>query len=240
MRTALGFLTRIPVRDTAPMTTERLSRAAFWFPAVGVLVGAVMGGTYLLADLALGQGPSVLLAILAAILLTGGFHEDGLADSADALGAHVPRERKLEILRDSRVGTFGALAVAFALLFAYASLVELDGVDVLYAAIAGHVLGRWSGLPQSLLLPRARPEGAGTLVEATPLITGAATAYAAAIVLIATGPANGAITIGVAALVTALAGLVAVRSFGGVSGDVFGATNKLVELASYSTLAVLL
>ena len=237
MRTALGFLTRIPVRDTAPLSTERLSRAAFWFPAVGVLVGAVMGGTYLLADLALPQGPSVVLGLLAAVLLTGGFHEDGLADSADAFGAHVSRERKLEILRDSRIGTFGGLALVFALLFAYSSLIELDGTEVIAAGIAGHALGRWSMLPQSLLLPQARPEGAGTLVEASPAVTALATAYTAAIVLVAAGPGPGAVAIGAAAIVAALAGFAAVRVFGGVSGDTFGATNKLVELAVYATLA---
>ena len=155
-RTAVGFLTRIPVRDTAPLTTERFSRAALWFPVVGLLVGAVAGGTRLLGDAAgLPPGPATVLALLAAVLVTGGLHEDGLADTADALGAHTTRERKLEILRDSRVGTFGALAVAYALLFAYASLAGLDGEDVLRAALVGHALGRWSGLPQSLLLPEA-------------------------------------------------------------------------------------
>lgn len=237
MRTALGFMTRIPVRDTRPLTTERLSRAAFWFPAVGVIVGAVMGGTYLLAELVLPQPTAIVLALLAAILMTGGFHEDGLADSADAMGAHVSRERKLEILRDSRIGTFGGLALVLALLFAFSALVGMEDDEVVRAAIAGHVLGRWSGLPQSLWLPQARPEGAGTLVEASLARTLLATAYAVAIVLLVAGPAAGAIACATAVVVTAIGALVAVRTFGGVSGDTFGAVNKLVELSTYAALA---
>jgi adenosylcobinamide-GDP ribazoletransferase len=236
VRTALAFLTRIPVRDPVPFSAERLSRAALWFPAVGLLVGGLMGGTYLLADLALPPGPSVVLALLAAILITGGLHEDGLADTADAGGAHRSQERKLEIMRDSRVGTYGALAVAFALLFPYSVLVGLDGEDVLRAAVAAHVLGRWSPLPQSLVLGQARPEGQGVLLRATPAICAVASAYTAAIVLLVAGPGPGAIAIGVAVLITALAGLGSRRVFGGVTGDTFGATNKLVELGTYAAL----
>ena len=237
-RTAVGFLTRIPVRDTAPLTTERFSRAALWFPVVGLLVGAVAGGTRLLGDAAgLPPGPATVLALLAAVLVTGGLHEDGLADTADALGAHTTRERKLEILRDSRVGTFGALAVAYALLFAYASLAGLDGEDVLRAALVGHALGRWSGLPQSLLLPEARPDGSGTLVRAPAAVCIGATVIAVAAALLVAGPGPGAIAVGVAVAVTALGGAVAVRSFGGVSGDTSDATNKLVEVATYAALA---
>src|SRR5262245_9916005 len=111
-RVAVAFLTRVPVGDAQPLTAATLSRAAGWFPAVGLLVGGVLGGTRLLADLALPAGPSTVLALAAAMLLTGALHEDGLADTADGLGAHVPRERKLEILRDSRIGAYGALALA--------------------------------------------------------------------------------------------------------------------------------
>jgi adenosylcobinamide-GDP ribazoletransferase len=195
-----------------------------------------MGGTYLLADLALPAGPVGRPRAPRRVLLTGGFHEDGLADSADAFGAHVSRERKLEILRDSRIGTFGGLALVFALLFAYASLIELDGTEVLVAGIAGHALGRWSGLPQSLWLPQARPEGSGTLVKAAPGVTRWPPPTRPRSVR--RGRARpGAIALGVAVIVTAIAGVAAVRVFGGISGDTFGATNKLVELAVYAALA---
>jgi len=237
VRTALAFLTRLPVRDPAPLTAERMARAALWFPAVGLLVGGVLGGTRLLADLVLAPGPATVLALAAAVLVTGGFHEDGLADAADGLGAHVPRERKLEILRDSRVGTYGSLAVVLPLLFAWSVLSGLSGEDCLRAALCGHVLGRWSTLPHSLLAAPARTGGSGTLLRTTPAVTGLATAYSAAIVLLVAGLAAGAAALGAAVVVGGVAAALMARALGGVTGDTFGAVNKLVEVAVYAAVA---
>jgi adenosylcobinamide-GDP ribazoletransferase len=224
-----------PGRRRQAADREDLSRAALWFPAVGPARRRGDGGTYLLADLALPPGPSVVLALLAAILMTGGFHEDGLADAADAAGATSPRAQARDPARLAR-RHLRALAVALPLLFPYSVLVGLDGEDVLRAAVAAHVLGRWSPLPQSLVLGQARPEGQGVLLRATPAICAVASAYTAAIVLLVAGPGPGAIAIGVAVLITALAGLGSRRVFGGVTGDTFGATNKLVELGTYAAL----
>lgn len=237
LRAAVAFLTRIPAHDASrPFDAARLTRAALWFPAVGLLVGGVMGGVRLLADLALDPGPATALALLAAVLVTGGFHEDGLADASDGMGAHVARERRLEIFKDSRVGTYGALAVAFMVAFPLLTLAPLDGEHFVRAVLAGHVLGRWSTLPQSWLLPAAGSEGTGSLVRATPLVVLAATGYTVALVLLVAGPGAGALAVGVAALLTALGGLYFRRRLGGVSGDTFGAVNKVVELATYATL----
>ena len=239
---ALGFLTRIPVpADPRPFDALRLSRAALFFPLVGVLVGAVLGGARALAELAgVPPGPATVLGLAAAVLVTGGFHEDGLADAADAIGAHVGRERKLEILKDSRVGTYGALAVALPLLLAYTALAPLTVRECLGAAIAGHVLGRWSTLPHSLLVAPARTGSSAALVRATPVVTLAATAYAAAITVVALGPAAGLAALAVAAALTlALAALFA-RALGGATGDTFGAVNKLVEVGVYVTAAATL
>src|SRR4051812_36311413 len=202
-RVALGFLTRVPVSESAPLTAARLSAAAPWFPVVGLLVGGVLGGTRALADLALPAGPSTVLALVAAMLLTGAFHEDGLADAADGLGAHVSRERKLEILRDPRVGTYGALALACALLLAWSLLSGLDAEHCLRAALVGHVLGRWSTLPHSVLFAPARPDGSGALVRATPAGLAAGSAVAVATALVCGGAAAGAVAFGVGAAVTA-------------------------------------
>lgn len=241
LRLALAFLTRIPAHDpNRPFDSGALTRAALWFPLVGVLVGGVMGGVRALADLGLDPAPATLLALLAAILLTGAFHEDGLADAADGMGAHVSRERRLEIFKDSRVGTFGALAVAFMVAFPLVTLAPLGGEDFLRAALCGHVLARWSILPQSWLLPAAVDSGSGSLVRATPAVVLAATAYSAAIVLLVAGPGPGVLALGVAALLTALGGAYFRVRLGGVSGDTFGAVNKVVELAVYAALGAVL
>lgn len=238
LRAAVSFLTRIPAHDGS--RPFELSRAALWFPLVGVLVGGVMAAARALAGLGLDAGPATLCALLAAVLVTGGFHEDGLADAADGMGAHVSRERRLEIFKDSRVGTFGALAVAFMVAFPLVTLTPLDGRSFLSAAVAGHVLGRWSTLPQAWLLPPAAPGGSGSLVRTTPLVVGLGTAYAAAIVLLIAGLGPGALALLVAALVTLAGGAYFRVRLGGVSGDTFGAVNKVVELAVYAALGAAL
>jgi len=237
-RVALGFLTRVPVGG-APLTAEQLSRAAVWFPAVGLLVGGVMGGVRALAGLVLDPAPATLLGVVAAMVVTGALHEDGLADAADAIGAHAPRTRRLEILRDPRVGTYGALALVVAVVFALVVLTPLDDEDFLRAALVGHVLGRWSILPQSLLLAPARPDGAGALVRAGAPATAAATAYALAVALVAGRPAAGAVAFGVAALLTAAGALLFGRALGGATGDTFGALAKVVELGCYAALVAM-
>lgn len=237
-RAAVAFLTRIPAHDPRrPLDAAALSRAALWFPAVGLLVGGVMGATRLLADLAVDPGPATVLALLAAVLVTGGFHEDGLADAADGIGAHVSRERKLEILHDSRIGTYGALAVAFMIVFPLTVLAPLDGEHVLRAALAAHVLARWSTIPQAWLLPPARTDGSAALLRTSAATTLAATACALAVAMLAGGVGPGALAFGVAAVLTAGGGALFVQALGGITGDTLGAINKVVELATYAALA---
>jgi adenosylcobinamide-GDP ribazoletransferase len=236
-RDALAFLTRVPVAVPGALTPVRLGRAAALFPAVGLLVGGVLGGVRIAADTVLPAGPSTLLAIAAAMALTGALHEDGLADTADGLGAHVARERKLEILRDSRVGTYGALALVLSTLLAWSLLSALDGVDCLRAALVAHVLARAAFLPQALALPAARSDGAGRLLHPGPIASAIAALTALATALIAGDPGPGGLALGVAALVTAAMIAVVRRSLGGSTGDTFGATGKLVELAALAALA---
>jgi adenosylcobinamide-GDP ribazoletransferase len=237
-RAAVAFLTRLPVGG-GPLTAQQLSRAAVWFPAVGLLVGSVMGGVHALAGTVLDPAPSTVLALLAAMALTGALHEDGLADAADAIGAHVPPARRLEILRDSRVGTYGALALVFAVVFALVVLTPLDDGDFLRAAVVGHVVGRWSILPQSLLLAPARPDGAGALVRAGAAGTAVASIFTVAVALVAGRPAAGAVALGVGALLTVAGVALFRRTLGGATGDTFGALTKVVELACYAALVAM-
>jgi adenosylcobinamide-GDP ribazoletransferase len=235
-RAAVAFLTRLPVGDHA-LTGDRLSRAAPWFPAVGLVVGGVMAGTRALADLALDPTASTVLALLAAVLVTGALHEDGLADAADAMGAHAAPERKLAILRDPRIGTYGSLALIFAVVFPLAVLAPLDDAHFARAALVAHVLARWSTLPQTLVLPPARLDGAGALLRPTGGAIAAASAIAVAAALLAGGLRAGAIATATACAVTALGAIGARRVLGGVTGDTLGAVAKLVELATYGALA---
>jgi adenosylcobinamide-GDP ribazoletransferase len=236
VRAALAFLTRLPV--PAPREPS-LSRAAVWFPVVGLLVGGIAAGVRALADLALPPAPATLLAVAAAILVTGGLHEDGLADVADALGAHVSRARRLEILRDPRVGTFGALALIVAVGLTVTTVAGLGTAHAARTLVTAHILARWAILPVSLALRPARPGGAGALLRVTPHTLLVATALAAAGALVVAGPVNGAAALAAAALAAVLTAAALQRGLGGVTGDGYGATAKLAEVAVCATLATL-
>ncbi|MDQ3768943.1 MAG: adenosylcobinamide-GDP ribazoletransferase, partial [Actinomycetota bacterium] len=163
-------------------------------------------------------------------------HEDGLADAADGLGAHFPRERRLAILRDPRIGAYGAAALILVLLLSWTLLAPLSGEEVLRAALCAHVLGRWSILPQSLL-PPARADGSpATFMHASPAGLTAGSAVAIAVAVLAGGAGPGALALAVAVATTLIAGGLMLRALGGVTGDTFGAVTKLVEVAVYGAL----
>jgi adenosylcobinamide-GDP ribazoletransferase len=232
LRAAVGFLTRLPVPAPAQPS---LSGAAVWFPVVGLFVGGIAAGVRALADLALPPLPSTLLAIAVATVVTGALHEDGLADVADAIGAHVDRARRLEILRDPRVGAFGALALVLAVALVAASVAALDTQRAAATFAVAHLLARWAMLPVSRALPPARP-GLGSLLRAgTPGLAIAST-FAIAATLAVAGPAPGAAALAAATFSAAAAALILSRAFGGVTGDGYGATAKLAEVAVCVTL----
>ncbi|MGI8624780.1 MAG: adenosylcobinamide-GDP ribazoletransferase [Solirubrobacteraceae bacterium] len=233
---ALTFLTRLPAPTGRDLAVGSLGRSIVWFPVVGALVGGVLGGTRLLAEIVLPAGPATVIALAAAILVTGGLHEDGLADTADGLGAHTTRERKLEIMRDPRVGTFGVLALTVSTLLAWALLSGLDGTECLLAAVAGHALARWAMPVAAALFPPARVGGAGALMTVDRVRLAACSVVAVA-VAVAAGGWVGGIAASIAALgaVGVVAGC-ATRVIGGITGDVYGAIGKSVELAGFAVL----
>ena len=234
MRTALAFLTRLPV--PAP-PDPKLNRAAAWFPVVGLVVGGIAAGVRALADQVLPPAPATVLAVAAAVLVTGGLHEDGLADVADALGAHTTRERRLEILKDPRVGAFGALALILAVALVVTTVASLDTAHAARTLIAAHVLARWAILPVSRALPPARPGGAGGLLRVTTPALVVATILAIAATLVAATPGPGAAALAAAGLAALVVAVALRRGLGGVTGDGYGATAKLAELAVCTTLA---
>jgi adenosylcobinamide-GDP ribazoletransferase len=232
---ALGFLTRIPVPGRSDPRPP--ARAAAWFPLVGLVVGGVMAGVHSAAALIVPGAPATVLALLAAVLVTGGLHEDGLADVADGLGAHVGRERRLEIMRDPRVGTYGALALIFSVALPLTLLAPLNGDDFARAAMTAHVLSRCALVPPARLCGVARRDGAGASFRPGTAATVAAIVLAGAIALATAGPATGAVAIGAAALVVTPVTAAVTKALGGITGDVLGAVAKLAEVAVYVTFA---
>jgi adenosylcobinamide-GDP ribazoletransferase len=268
---AVQFFTRIPITgrlaDWVGYSPGLLRDSAAHFPGIGVLVGGVAAAVFALLLSALPSTPfaplvAAVVSTVATVLLTGGFHEDGLADVADGLGGSRDRARALEIMKDSRVGAFGAMALLLALLCKVALMALLGGVEGApagwdqapfrgwYAAVAlwtGHVVSR--GLP--LLLIRWLPHvGDSATSKSKPLADqisrgrlGIAFAWCFAVLALA-GFALDAIDLIVACGLAGLALLGMMRLFKrrlqGFTGDCLGATQQVCEIAFYLGLAVTL
>ena len=127
LRWAWAFLTRLP-GGAHPETDRDLGRSVPWFPLVGVVIGGLSGAVYWALHGPIGALLAAVLAVAAGVIATGGFHEDGLADTADALGG-ANRERRLEIMKDSRAGVFGVLALVLSTLVRVFAVSRLDPVD---------------------------------------------------------------------------------------------------------------
>ncbi|MGE4427313.1 MAG: adenosylcobinamide-GDP ribazoletransferase [Solirubrobacteraceae bacterium] len=230
-RHAVGFLTRVPVRF-ADGERPRLDLAVPWFPIVGLLVGGLSAGVLALVDLLPGAGPAGIAAALglaAGIAVTGALHEDGLADCADGLGVLGDRERRLAVMRDPRIGTFGTLALVVWALVCWSALRALPTADAVTALLASATLGRAAILPHAALGRPARPDGAIHALHVGPAGGATAALVAGAVVGVTLGPVAGAVALGAGALVVAATTAGARAGFGGITGDTCGATATLVQ-----------
>jgi adenosylcobinamide-GDP ribazoletransferase len=231
---AFQFLTRIPM-PSITYEADSLSRATKFFPLVGLVIGS---GAVLLQKLLLirlNRPLAALIVLLYLVLITGCLHEDGLADTADGFGGGRTKDQILAILKDSRIGSYGATALALSLLARYLLLSSLPLKQFAAYAISSQVLCRWSSLPLSYFLPPAREQdGQGArvakLTSLASLIFGST--FSLAVVAFALRWSAVAPAL-IAILIVALSGRVYARRIGGVTGDCFGATNQLTEIAVY-------
>ena len=230
LRVAVAFFTRLPVAGP-PVDGAAVARAAWAAPLVGALIGALSGLAYFIAwRLNLPPFVCATLAVGTSLALTGALHEDGLADMADGFGGES-RERALAIMRDGRIGVFGACALTIALLLRVGALADLPNPALaVWALIGAHAAAR-AGLPLFMaLVPPARPDGLSASAGAP---SGAAVLIAVAIGLLALGRALG-LRNALVALVLMLAGglmigAMAWRRIGGQTGDVLGAVEQTSE-----------
>ena len=229
---ATAFFTRIPIA-TRQSGAGQLGDAAWAFPLVGAGIGAVAALAFLLAQLlGLGDWPAALLAVLAGLAVTGALHEDGLADTADGfIGGH-DRDRRLAIMRDSRHGTFGVLAIVLSVLGRGAALAQIgEAVHAGLALIAAHAASR-ATLPAAMwAMTPARADGLAFTAGRPRLpLTIAAFAIGMAITLAALGPGRGAAALGLASAAVFGSGVLAHRRIGGYTGDVLGAFQQIAEI----------
>lgn len=132
---AMGFFSRLPMPKNTPYSEERMNRSGRYFSTVGLLLGVLCGGVFLLLDAVLPSAIAIFLMMSFSLMLTGAFHEDGLTDMADGIGGGMTVERRLTIMKDSRIGTYGASALIMALLGKWVLLNELVSMAGLFIII---------------------------------------------------------------------------------------------------------
>jgi adenosylcobinamide-GDP ribazoletransferase len=233
---AVRFFTRLPVPGWVGHSAESLNQSARYFPVVGLLVGGIGALVYLGTDLIWPQPVAVLLSMAATIYATGAFHEDGLADTVDGLGGGWEKLRILEIMKDSRVGSYGVVAIVLALLGKFTLLSSMDASLIPLALLAGHAFSR---LCSTLLLASMDYVREDLLAKSKPLATRlspAAMLVAICFVLPALAflsPQKMIFAAFLALTVTFWLALKFKRWLGGYTGDCLGATQQVSEIAFY-------
>lgn len=244
---ALQFFTRLPIPSWVGFEPQWLHHASRYFPAVGIVVGAMAAAIYALADWAWPQVVAVLLSTIAGIYLTGAFHEDGFADTCDGLGGGTTRQRVLEIMTDSRIGAYGAIGITSLLALKCVTLALLSPQIVMAALLVAHPLSRLAATALIWKLEYVKSEG-----KAKPLAQNmsngefaiaALTAFLPMAILVGIGWLSWQMLIAGIAAVAAAALWMArklVQRIGGYTGDCLGAVQQVTEVAFYLALLAML
>ena len=254
VRHAVLLLTRLPFPGLPPGSGQTAT-AAWAFPVVGAVIGLLGGVVFLGANHAgLGIGSATLLTIAAQVLMTGALHEDGLADTADGFGGGSNRERKLAIMRDSRIGSYGVIALILTFGLRYVAINELanslistsDEYDqtvshisaVFIALVVAGAVSRAAMAALWCVLPAARADGLAVSAGVVPFQSAVIGAILAAVIAFLLLPVTGwTVLLAVVAVLTAAMGLLAKQQIGGHTGDVLGATQQLAEVVALLAIA---
>jgi adenosylcobinamide-GDP ribazoletransferase len=236
---ALQFLTRVPAPRWVGFEPDWLNQSARYFPAVGLLVGCIAALVLWAASVVFSPAVAVGLSMAVTLLLTGGFHEDGLADTFDALGGAVSRERALTIMKDSRIGSYGALALLVVLGLKAAALASMPLAVAVPAMLLGHTASRTAAVWLIWMLPyagdveHAKAKPLARRISLRGLCVAVLWAALVAAVLIARVPGHAA-WVGTSVVMAAAGGLWMLRwlrkRLGGYTGDTLGATQQITEL----------
>lgn len=231
--TAFNLLTRLPVPVDHEAASERTAIATWAYPLVGAVLGLIAG---VIGSVLYWFGAPASIAAIAALgtlaLLTGGMHEDGLADCADGFGGAYDKERRLEIMKDSRIGAFGAIALILFLLGRYGSLETLVSASFIPALIAAGAASRLPMVLAMYAMPNVRDKGLSASVGKPPETSlSIAIVFTLLTCFIFIGW-SGIFVFGWAVIAAVAMGLIAMRAIGGQTGDVLGAMQQWAELGA--------
>lgn len=240
--TALQFLTIIPVSRSQPCTEEDLGRSTALFPLVGLVIGAIMVAVDLGAErLGLLAFLRNIIVIVTGLVVTGALHVDGLSDTVDGVAcSRADREDILRIMKDSRIGAMGAIALVVDLLLRFATLQALCGPERIAALLLAPALGRWCVVLVSSITPYARATGTGkamfAMTGSREVLAGALVTAAAGIWLL--GQERMLLLFTGAACAALLLRAYFLKRIGGMTGDTLGSVNEAVELLVLNLIAM--
>jgi len=235
--TGLQFLTQLPIR-TERAETNDIAGSYYFYPVVGFLIGlgAVLVRRILMMVFPLSFSITFVLAFL--IWISGGLHEDGLADVADGMGGGWTREQRLTIMKDSRIGAFGASLLILTLLAKYAAPTSMNATRLDFSILTAQILGRWAFLPMAYFNRHAR-EGLGS-----EFMKGLSAKALAVATVISSGGVillcriQGSLALGMTVAIVVFASIYFRERIGGLTGDCFGATFQFVEIATYAAFLI--
>ena len=227
---SIGFLTVFPVPQVA-MSPTHTQRSLALFPLIGACIGALLGGLGIVLSHILPAGPIAAVLIAAGALVTGGLHLDGLMDTADGLCGDRTPEQRLTIMRDSRVGAFGAITGGVAILAQFACLSELTGHARFTALVVAAAMSRWAMLLALVIFPAARTSGVGATFHAAATRTAGIAGTLFVILLALVSGRLGVIALAASTVAVLGCGHLLTRRLGGLTGDSYGAIAVITETA---------
>lgn len=237
--TALMFFTRIPVPKSTGFSLENLNKSVRYFPLAGGIIGCIGAAVFVVFEYILPQNIALLLSMASTVFITGAFHEDGFADFCDGFGGGYTKEKILQIMKDSRIGTYGSVGLIFVLALKFGSLETFDPSRIPLLIIAGHVYSRFNPVLMMFASTYVRDdEGAkakpvGDSVSIASLLMAAMFSLLGVLLLpVETLP----FILVVSLLVYFLLSRYVNRKVGGYTGDVLGALQQLTEVLFYLSI----
>jgi adenosylcobinamide-GDP ribazoletransferase len=237
------FYTRIPVPKSTGYSDENLNKATRYFPLVGLIIGCIAALVFYLSTFILPKELAVLLSMAASIYITGAFHEDGFADFCDGFGGGNTKEKVLEIMKDSRIGTYGSIGLVMMLAFKFLSLSHIETINIPIVLIVAHAFSRIfpvimiysTSYSRMDLSSKTKPVGkVGSIITfSIALITGLIGLVFMPIVIIF-------LAIAICSIIFIIFRNYVVRRIDGYTGDVLGALQQLSEIGFYTVYLIYL
>ncbi len=227
---ALQFLTLLPIKRS--FASEQIGRSTAYFPVVGLFIGLVLAAFNYILNLLFPASVVNIILVISMALLSGGLHLDGLADTLDGMAGHRTPEQRLEIMRDSRIGGFGALGLALFLIAEYVTLNSIPAGWMPHALILSSVLSRWAMVTAIFVYPYARPAGLGNAfkkaVNWQHFFLATIVALALAVILFKIA---GLVIMAAVWIILSLIATYLKKQLRGLTGDTYGAINELAAIS---------